>query len=248
MKDGIVSRGVAPEKVSVIQNSCDLDLFDVPASEGKVFRQQHAWLGERPLVVYCGALGLINGVDYLVRLASEVERINPEVRFLVVGTGMQEGTIRQQAETLGVLNRNFFMQDCAPKREMPRILSAADVSTSLFIDLPAMRANSANKFFDALAAGRPIAVNHDGWLADLVRERGLGLVLDPSDFAESARALVGFLKNPTEIQSARLAARRASRELFDRDVLAAQLEDVLLKAADRGRAFVPAKKRHAHAA
>jgi glycosyltransferase involved in cell wall biosynthesis len=111
-----------------------------------------------------------------------------------------------------------------------------------------MRANSANKFFDALAAGRPIAVNHYGWLADLVRERGLGLVLDPSDFAESARALVGFLKNPTEIQSARLAARRAARELFDRDVLAAQLEDVLLKAADRGRAFVPAKKRHAHAA
>jgi glycosyltransferase involved in cell wall biosynthesis len=248
MKDGILRRGVAPDCVSVIPNSCDFDLFDVPAAEGDAFRRQHDWLGDRPLVVYCGALGLINGMDYLARTAAEVHRIDPDVRFLVVGAGFQEQAVRRHAEALGVLNRNFFMHGPVPKCEMPRILAAADVATSLFINLPAMWANSANKFFDALAAGRPVAINHEGWLAELVRQRGLGLVLDPVDVVASARALVGFLRNASTMESSRQASRKAARELFDRDVLAAQLEQVLVTAAGAGRGPATAKQRQNRAA
>jgi glycosyltransferase involved in cell wall biosynthesis len=111
-----------------------------------------------------------------------------------------------------------------------------------------MWANSANKFFDALAAGRPVAINHQGWLADLVRQRSLGLVLDPVDVTGSSRALIGFLRNPSAMECARQAARRAARELFDRDVLAAQLEEVLLTAANPGRGQNPANQWQNHAA
>ena len=37
---------------------------------------------------------------------------------------------------------------------MVNVMSAADIATSLFIPLEEMEANSANKFFDALASGR----------------------------------------------------------------------------------------------
>jgi glycosyltransferase involved in cell wall biosynthesis len=116
---------------------------------------------------------------------------------------------------------------------MPAVLSAADVATSLFIDLPEMRNNSANKFFDALAAGTPIAINHEGWLADLIRERGLGLVLDPANFTNAALELNGFLRNRERMARAAMSARRAGRELFDRDTLASRLENVLLDATGR---------------
>jgi glycosyltransferase involved in cell wall biosynthesis len=235
MKQGIIERGVEPQRVTVIPNSCDFDLFDVPPSEGKDFRREHDWLGERPLVVYCGTVGRINGVDYLAHLAAAMLRNDPDVRFLVVGRGSEQGRIRRYAEALGVLDRNFFMIGGVPKRDIPTILSAADIATSLFIDLPAMWANSANKFFDALAAGRPVAINHEGWLADLVRQRGLGLVLDPRNVAESAAALARYLNDDEAMRRAREASRRVGRELFDRDVLASRLEDVLLSAAGAGR-------------
>jgi glycosyltransferase involved in cell wall biosynthesis len=238
MKQGIIERGVEPQRVTVIPNCCDFDMFDVPPSEGRNFRGRHGWLGKRPLVVYCGTLGRINGVDYLAHLAAAMLRIDANVRFLVVGRGFDEGRIRCYAEALGVLNRNFFMLGGVPKREIPAILSAADVAASLFIDLLAMWSNSANKFFDALAAGRPVAINHEGWLADLVRQRGLGLVLDPRNVAESAAALAKFLKDHEAMRRAREASRRAGRELFDRDILASQLEDVLLSAAGAGRQLV----------
>jgi hypothetical protein len=41
--------------------------------------------------------------------------------------------------------------------------------------------NSANKFFDSLAAGRSIAINYGGWQAELLSSTRAGVVLDPVD-------------------------------------------------------------------
>lgn len=238
IKAGVMQGPVATDQVTVIPNSCDFDLFEVHDDRGAKFRQRYDWLGHRPLVVYTGTLGMINGVDYLPRLAAEMVRLNPEVRFLVVGSGQQESFIRAQAKRMDVLDRNFFTCGSVAKDQIPAVLSAADVATSLFIDLPEMRNNSANKFFDALAAGTPIVINHEGWLADLIRERGLGLVLDPADFSKAAQKLNVFLQNRERMSRAATAARRAGRELFDRDLLASRLENVLLNATGRAASRV----------
>ena len=230
MKEGIVNRGIAADRVTVIPNGCDFELFDVPPQRGEDFRRQHAWLQDRPLVVYIGTLGLINGVSYFVRLASEVARLNAEVRFLVVGTGQQENMIRQQAMDAGVLDRSFFMMPQVPKCEVPGILSAADLATSLVIDRPEVAADSANKFFDALAAGTPVAINHGGWLADLIRQREIGLVMDPVDIGDAARSVAGFVTDSRRVACAGKAASKTARELFGRDELARRLESTLLAA------------------
>ncbi len=228
MKDGIVATGYPAEQVTVIPNSCDRQLFQVDEKRGQEFRRRYDWLGDRPLVVYTGALGLINHVDYLAQLAAVVQTRNPEIRFLVVGEGREEQKVRQTAAQLGVLGVNFFMMPPVPKAEMPPLLSAADLATSLVLDLKQMWANSANKVFDALAAGRPIAINHQGWLAEMIRQTGCGLVLDPQNLSSAAQVLVSALQDRFWIARARAAARKASEELFDRDRLAAQLETVLL--------------------
>lgn len=227
MKAGIVSTGYPEDKVSVIPNSCDVELFDVDAEAGRRFRREHVWLGDRPLVVYAGSLGFLNGVDYLARLAAVVGQRDPEIRFLVVGSGKQEESIRRAARSLGVLDRTFFMMPSVPKASMPAVYSAADIATSLFLDIPQMGVNSANKFFDALAARRPVAVNHHGWIADLIRQTDCGLVLDPTDLLASAERLLRAVRNRRWLAAAGAAAGRLGRERFDRDLLAAQLAAVI---------------------
>jgi glycosyltransferase involved in cell wall biosynthesis len=227
MKAGVVATGYPAEQVTVIPNSCDLGLFRGKEEQGREFRRRHEWLQDRPLVVYAGALGFINGVDYLARLAAVVQSRNPEIRFLVVGQGREELRVRKVAEGLGVLDKNFFMLPAVPKAEMPALLSAADLATSLFLDVKQMWANSANKVFDALAAGRPIAINHEGWLADMIRETGCGLVLDPHDLVTAADRLLDVLGDRRWQACARRAALAVGRERFDREKLAAQLEMVL---------------------
>src|SRR5699024_8711591 len=115
---------------------------------------------DRPLLVYTGTFGKINGVIYLADLAKSLLDINPEIRILLVGGGQEDALLKEKSSELGVLNKNLFIEDRLPKNQMPSVLSAATMACSLFVDLPEMRANSANKFFDALAASKPVTLNY----------------------------------------------------------------------------------------
>lgn len=227
MKAGVVKSGYPEQQVTYVCGNCDRQRFQVPEAAGREFRRQRPWLGDRPLVIYGGAIGFINGVDYLVRVAAAVRKRNPEVRFLIVGTGREEQNVRREAQRLGVLDQTLFMEPLVPKKEMPAMLSAADIATSVFIDVREMWSNNANKLSDALGAGRPIAINHQGWLADMIRETGCGLVLDPHDVESSAEQLVVALADRQWQASARAAANRVAVERFNLDKMAAIYESIL---------------------
>jgi glycosyltransferase involved in cell wall biosynthesis len=235
MRAGIIAAGHPAERIEVIPNGCDLDAFAIGPEPGIALRRRHEWLQDRPLVVYIGTLGQVNGVGYLARMAAETRRLDPAVRFLVIGEGREEEVVRGLARALGVLDDNFFMMPLIPKRDVPAWLSAADIATSVVIDRRELWANSANKVFDALAAGRPVAINHGGWLADLLRETGAGIVLDQGDASIAARELTRSLNDRRWLERAGSAAREVAHSRFDRDRLAAQLEQILFTAlADGG--------------
>jgi glycosyltransferase involved in cell wall biosynthesis len=230
MRDGVVAAGVPREKVTVIPNGCDHDLFAVGPEAGLRFRERHPEIGRRPLVAYVGTLGRANGVQYIVRLAAKMREIDPEVRFLINGRGREEPEVRALARELGVLDRTLFMTPEVPKAEVPGILAAADLALSIFADVEALWGTSPNKFFDALAAGVPVATNCGGWVAELIASSGAGLVLDRRDPAVAAPAVARFLADPERVTRAREASARLGRERFARDDLAAELEAVLVRA------------------
>ena len=232
MKQGVVKSGYPSEKVHVIPNSCDIDFFQVPENKGRNFLNNHPELQGGPLVLYAGVLGFINGVGYLVDIASAMVQIDPAVRFLIVGDGKEQNQIREKAANAGVLGKNLWMMPPVPKSEMPNLLSASTMATSLVINLPQLWNNSANKFFDALAAGRPIMINHEGWQADLIREAGVGLVVPPDDPKIAADMLHDFLQDRKRLEKAGKATAMLADRMFNVDRLAMQLNAVIEEAAE----------------
>ncbi|NJN15525.1 MAG: glycosyltransferase family 4 protein [Oscillochloris sp.] len=227
MAEGVIKCGIAPERVTVIPNSCDLDLFAVPRERGAAMRAQVPGLAaDAPLIVYTGTFGLINGVRYLVDVAAELAQIRPDARIVLIGTGAEREQVIVHAHDRAVLGRNLFVWEPLSKAQMPDLLAAADVATSLFVPIPAMWHNSANKFFDALAAGRPIAINYGGWQADLLREYGAGLVLPPDNPTAAAHELAAFVHDRDGLQRAGAAAQHLARSHFARDLMAERLEAV----------------------
>ena len=69
MREEIIATGYAADRVSVIPNGCDFDLFG-DAAAGRQLRAAHEWLGDRPLLVYTGTFTLLTGTTYLARLAA----------------------------------------------------------------------------------------------------------------------------------------------------------------------------------
>lgn len=229
MADGVVARRPGTP-TTVIPNAADLDLFAVDPERVRAFRAAHDWLGDRPLLVYTGALGVVNGVEYLVRAMHEATQVDPDLRFLIVGHGKEWEPTKALAAELQLLDKNVHMWEKVPKSELPVILGAATMSSSTVRPIPGLWNNSANKFFDALAASRPIAINHGGWMADLLRESGAGLVLDPADTTKAGAELATHLRDEAWLNRARDAAHRLAVEQFSRDLLFEKFEAVLHRA------------------
>lgn len=233
MKEGVVKAGYPAERVAVIPNSSDNLEFSFDAQAAAQFRSERKWLQCRPLLVYGGTFGRINGVGYLVGLAKELQSINPDIRILVVGDGQEKEAVREQAEREGVLGVNMFIEDSLPKNKMPALLSAANMATSLFIDLPEMQPNSANKFFDSLASATPILLNYGGWQHELVQAKGCGLAMWRKPIDEVAQEIAEKITDSDWLERAGNAARELAEAAFDRDMLAMQFGEVIKAGAYR---------------
>ena len=218
MKAGIVKQGIPPEKIEVIPNACDNQSFNVPDSMGLEFLRQHPELSGGSLIVYTGTLGHINGVSYLAYLASHMKNIMPEAKFLVVGNGVCEAELRELSQQLKIYQQNFWIWSSISKTEIPALLSACTVATSLFKPIPEMENNSANKFFDALAAGRPVVINYGGWQKDILEQSGAGISIAGDNPQQGAIQLAEFLNSPESLKIARSTARKLADTEFDRDV------------------------------
>lgn len=233
MCDGIIRHGINKNKVILATNSCDTELFDVNSSVGNDYKvKKLLFLRGRKLIVYTGTFGLINNVGYLPELALKMKSIDDNICFVAIGDGMEKLSVIEKARSLGVLNDNLYILPPVAKIEIVELLSAADLSLSLFGNVSEMWHNSANKLFDALASTTPIAINYGGWQKDFIAKYKCGVVLDPDNHFESAHELSNFLNDSERYSRAKDNCKELAYNDFSRDIMAARVEGALLEAVN----------------
>ncbi len=232
MGDGVARRGIDRARIHVIPNASDRALFDVPEAAGEAVR---ARVGPRAGRAPDRLLRHVRQGQRL-RVARRPRRRPPrraargarparrQGRRAAADRGARAGARRARANPARLGSR--------AEARPPAIFSAATISVSTRIDVPELWENSANKLFDAFAAGRPVAINHGGWQQRLLEESGAGLVW-PTDARAAARLTAAFVREPGRVERARAAARELAATRFDRDLLFDRFEQVLLDAAGR---------------
>lgn len=228
MKKGIISKKVDPKKIAVIPNSSDLEKFKFNKELAFDFRSKRPWLKNRPLLVYAGAFGRVNNLSYAVFLAKALIKQNSEIRILLIGEGSEKKKLIEEAKKNGVYEINLFFENQLPKKDMPACLSAANITANFVIDNKVNWANSANKFFDGLAAGKPIFLNHGGWMQDLVLNNKCGLCMYGKKMELIAKELDLAISDEAWLKSSGRASENLARKFFDRNIHVQQLEKVLI--------------------
>lgn len=200
-------------KSVVIPNISEINRFahtertvDITVPEGK------------KVVLYAGTFGNVNGLSYVIELASYTLKYDPNILYYLVGGGKEKMEIIRKGKAMGVLNKNVFIFDPVKKMDLPYLYSIATVGSSFVIDLPALWDNSANKFFDTLAAHRPMVINHEGWQADTIRQFNCGYVLSPKVTDEVAKEFVDYMKNETLLEEQGENSYKIAKEQFSLDV------------------------------
>ncbi|MHC4332056.1 MAG: glycosyltransferase family 4 protein, partial [Planctomycetota bacterium] len=181
MKEGIMHTGVPAKKVTVIPNGSDLDLFG-PDVDGSSQRKRLG-LGDRFAAIYFGAMGLANGLEYVIEAARILaERHSNHIAIVLLGSGGKRAELEKLAGEYEL--KNVIFSDPAPDKErLAQIVAGCDACLTIY------RASkehswSPNKMFDALAAGKPVLINVPGWLGETIQAPGTV----PGDGEECPRA------------------------------------------------------------
>lgn len=227
MRDGVQAAAGETKPILVAPNCCDTAAFR-PDVDGTATRRAHGWEG-RFVCVHVGAVGMSNGLDQVVRVADRL-RDDPEFLFVLVGDGRERPRLMKMAEELKLTNLQFT--GSLPKHELPGLFAAADVSLVVFAPFPILEHNSANKFFDSLSAGKPVALCYGGWQRELIEQEGAGLGCRQGDEEAFARNLRYLKDHPDERAKMGRNARRLAETLFSRDRVAGDVLEFIRAAVE----------------
>lgn len=222
----IVAHGGTENRISVIKNGVDLDLF-APADNGREIKRL---LGLEGCFVaaYIGTHGMAHGLDTILEAADRLRK-EPRIIFLLVGDGAERGRLAQRKRKMEL--DNVVMLGQQPKASMPGIWAATDASLILLRRHDLFKTVLPSKMFEAMAMRLPIILGVEGEARALVEEAGAGIAITPENAEELAAAVTRLAVNPG--LAAGLGARGCAhvRKHHDRFELAIRYLDVLKDAA-----------------
>jgi glycosyltransferase involved in cell wall biosynthesis len=150
-------------------------------------------LEARPFVLgYVGRLSVEKNVALLPGIQRALTAAGIEARFLIIGQGVEEETLRRElptAQFAGVLRGEALAR------------AYADMDLLVF---PSHTDTFGNVVLEALASGVPAVVSPDGGPKYIVHEGETGFVATDEEFAGT---VAGVLEDPARLAQMRMAAR-----------------------------------------
>ncbi|NYG59802.1 glycosyltransferase involved in cell wall biosynthesis [Nocardioides daedukensis] len=225
MKTLLVGRGVDSEKIDVVYNWVDEDLFQVAPSavNDKAFE-----------VMYAGSIGDVQGLEVAVRAIARVGG-ESNVVLRLVGTGVATDRLEKLASELGVSGRVVFE---GPRNidEMSATMATAHVQLVCLKDDPLFHLTMPSKIQAILATGCPLITCAPGDAAELTMASGAGWAVPAGDDSALAEAFREASRlSAVELRGLGTAGRSYYESQLSSRVGSQRLEAALAKAAGTDR-------------
>ena len=189
---------VPDQRVVIVPNMSDLDFFQ-PSTTA---------FPDRIKVLYCGAIGVANHLEFLLDAAKECQREKLPVSFTIVGEGARKIAIATLARSVA----NVEVLEAVDRSGLKSLIDQHDAFYVSFQDVAVLHTGSPNKYFDGLAAGKLMILNLGGWLKELTESSQCGFAYDPHRPSEFVKQLTTYLKNPDLLTLAQQSARKLAKD------------------------------------
>lgn len=212
MRERIVSKGIAPEKVVVVRDGATVQSA-MPGQQDPIVAEIRC--GFPFVVLHAGNLGFYGAWDTLLKAARILR--NEDTGLVFVGGGANRDSISAAAN--GIPNIRFLPFRSA--EQVPHVMMAGDLHV-ITVRRGLEGVVVPSKLYSTLAAGRPVLAvapaRSDA--ARIVVESGCGLAADPDDPLAVAQAIRQLRDDPARLAIMALRAR----EVADRYARVNELE------------------------
>ena len=199
-------------RVRLLPNAVDVDRFNPeerpPRPEGPV--------------IYCGTVGLAQGVRTLLEAARELGRAGHDREFLIVGDGAERADLEALAAEWKLENVMFTGR--VRHEEVPGMIESASMAVMLLRDVPLFADALPTKLLEYMAAGRPVVAGAAGQVSELISSTRAGIACPPEDSHAVAEAIQRIDADPEEALAMGARGRRYVEENLSRVAMVDNLE------------------------
>jgi len=136
--------------------------------------------------MYVGLIGRVQNLGVLIEAARTL-REDPRYRFVLVGDGPQRAHLQDIARACGATNIEFV--GAVPPGDVRDYYGRADILYAQLNSHPANGTALPSKLLEYMTCHRPIVYGGHGPGAELVRQSGAGIVVEPDNPEEVVNAV-----------------------------------------------------------
>lgn len=219
----LLSKGIAAEKIAIVQNGIDLQFLAGATRSPESIRQEHHW-EDKFLVSYIGTHGMSHALEFLLAAAHQLEN-EPSIHFLFVGEGAEKSRLLDIAAATRLRNVTFLGEQ--PREELPAFYRATDIGLVPLRRLPIFTRVLPSKLFELMGAGCPIICSVEGEAAQLVERSGAGICIEPENVSALCDAILTLRDNPEVRREMSQAGQEFVRTNYSRTALAEKYLEAL---------------------
>lgn len=163
--------------VEVIPCCVDLKRFASVTDEVRAEMRRELGIGERTAIIYVGSFGGWYMTDEMMDLFAAARERDPSV-FVIILTQRDKEKAAERLRAKGFADGDYFVGSASPA-DVPRYLSAADISLSFIEACYSKQSSSPTKLAEYLACGLPIICNPGvGDVDALIIDNHVGVLVD----------------------------------------------------------------------
>ncbi len=219
-----LARGVPPEKVTVVMNSADDQLFDPSRHARRPFQED----GELRLIHHSNLqriYGLPVAVDAVAQLPSHVQ-----ARLDVYGDGPCRSHVQEEIDRLRAGDR-ITLRGRVPLEELPGLLAGADLAVVPSLPEPYMHYSLSTKLLEAVAMSVPVIASDLATFRSHFSDSAIRYV--PGGDAAALALAIRELASDPEGAARQAAEARRQAEPYAWPIQAGRYIEVVDRLADR---------------
>ena len=216
-KRRIVAKGVDANRITIITNGVDTELFS-PRSVDENVRKRHN-LDHHFVCAYVGTLGMACGMDVAVRAGRILkEKGHSRIRLMLIGEGAMRHELEEDVRRYDL--DNVILTGKLPREAIPSYLASVDACLVHLKKTDLFKSVLPSKIFEAAAMERPIVMGVEGDAAELVKDASAGICIEPENAEELVAAVLKLARDNDLRERYGRSGREYVKRHFDRNTLA----------------------------
>lgn len=206
-----------PQKVVVIHNAIDLDLFDSCSGEPMLRT------GENFLIGTVGRLHPQKGYDTLLKSMPQVIEKFPHVKLMIIGNGFQKEYLERFCSNLGISEQVTFLGRKTPAEVIGFLRN---------IDLFVLASNWEGfgiVVLEAMAEAKPVIATNVEGLPEVVEDGQTGFLVSPVQPIELANRIIELLNDRGLSKRMGIKGRERVEAMFSLNSMISKLEGLYQK-------------------